>query len=295
MIVPSLGASTTTTTSRYDKFGCVEPDGFTPWQRLRLFVIGIHKVGGKTTLFAQRRNNAYLDFEGGSQAVPMGPGSTRFRIRSFKQLMDLMNAIHADTQKGECPFEHITFDTVDVLISLVAEHLSAFVEWCAKNHRSIYEFGEGKGGHNLIAQSVLLYPRAIAEWNLGWTVLGQMKLRETRALDGSVYEEWTSAAPGLVDSGLKCLADMNAKVLSITEQGVETQGKKVVPVFTRRFWFEPQTPPEEAAQGWTSAHRGSRVTMPERLEIPKIRGIDAIEAAYEGACHEEAKVWKRSS
>lgn len=291
--VAKLG-STAEISPAYKTLGGTSGLEFLPFLQTRRWVTGLRKVSGKTTLFSQQRNTAYFDFELGSRNIPMGPGSVRFPIRTYKALDDILRQIKADVQRGQCPFEHAVFDTVDRMVPLIADRLEATLDWCVKNRRSIYDYGDGKRGYSLIAAATLLFPRELALLGLGWTCIGHIKLRPTKDEDGREVEEMAAAVLPGINEGLNQDADLIWKAKSVVEKETVLVNKKTEVKYSRRYFIETITPPQES-ETWTTAHRGSRVPMLPLIEIPKARGIDVLEAEYEAACKREAEFWRSES
>jgi len=284
-------ATMTAVPAGYEQFNASTGLDFRPFIKTRRWVTGLHKVGGKTTLFSQQRNTAFLDFEEGSGHIPMGPGSVRFRFKNYAEFKEWYDKFKVDVRRDQAPFEHVVFDSVDRFVAFVAAHLTAvYVTGSSSKSSSIYDYGQGGLGNRLVAEGVLLFPRELTKLGVGWTAIGHLKWRMTRGEKGDEYQEMAASVAPLIDGGLSQDADFIWRCRSNVLSEQSTVKKQLVTNYTRVYYLETITPDEDAEQ-WTSADRGSRVPMLPLIEIPKKNGIGLVEREYEAACKREAQAW----
>jgi hypothetical protein len=263
---------------------------FKPFLATNRFVTGMPKCG-KSTLMVQQRNTVIIDTDSkGTRHIPTGPGSARITVKKWKDLVDLFNQMKADYDRGTLPFEHVIFDTADGMQHLAYDHLSATNPWCLKNGRPISDYGEGKRGYEMVTKSVVLWGRMANELDLGWTMIGHLKMRASTDAEGKTLEEMApSVYPGL-NTILRGDADFIWKVVRKPVTRTVKEGKLLRNITEWVHILQTETPADEARRD-SDATRGSRIKMETTIELPKVRAIDIVEKAYEEAIENELTSW----
>ena len=260
--------------------------GFNPLalQRARIWHTAFLKTGS-TCLHTQRPNTAYIDVEDAARNFPMAKGSHRFTVHSYRELEAVIKQLELDAAKNKRYFEHVTFDTLDGMVPLIADHLGETV--CRKK-RTIYEYGGGKGGYKLLNEATAALPRRVYRAGYGWTCIGHLKYRTVKTTEQNEFEApGPMVSPGIADA-ISNDADMiwelykkDRRVKNWKQNGLSGPHVRVVTLRTRST--------TSTTYGYEI---GTRVPFIDELLIPKHGAWDQIIKAYEEAVDLERRRWE---
>jgi len=262
--------------------------GFAPkdFYSTRRLILGQRRFG-KSTLFAGQKYTAYIDMDGGSVNRPMGEGSVRFPVRNWRQLKRVEERFKKLGAKGQFPFRHVAFDTIDTMRNLVREMLTH-----EKSCDDIVEYGREGKGYDLMTYRLMSYFwMCEKDLGVGWSALGHLKYRRNlMTATGKETADWGPAVHAGFADNLAQEADMILEVKRETVKAAPKRGE--VRKYLRRFVLVATTPLDRP---WLTHELGTRIPFNTSLVIPKANGIDEVEEAYEIAVEAERTRWEEST
>ncbi len=266
---------TLTGTDFYDKLGI--QCGFQPLppERARWILLGMKAVGKTSLCKARGKRTLILDMEQSAGNVRYGDADY-IAIDSYKKLVVVLDRLKLDADAKRRRWDHICFDTLDVLQDLVIEQLSE------EKGQDIREFGTKGAGWNRVATKVGNLVRGVFTWGYGWTCCAHQHW--VTVSDGQPERLRPSVTPG-VFKALKNDADYICRLRWIMKSvlGPATKGKGALMTQQRVLVMTTET--REKSTKDTELAR--RVALPAEIELPITAMWQPVQDAWEAATQQE--------
>lgn len=257
--------------------------------RLRLYLQALPGAG-KTTFASSIPNSIHIDPEDSARFV-VGAKASRFVPRDGTELAALLDDLIARGAPACAPITHVSIDTIEKAVELLADHLTVKHNANFKNPvEDIREFGKDGAGWGKINRVVVNYLQALYDAGFGWTVCGHLK---EEVVDDPNSEKKLIQWRGLVNPGIRggiyrdAQYVMRLRTMTATEKVVKESkalGKPLTStqLVTKRV-LELSTSP---AGGTLTQMLKNRLgdNMPETIDVTGASGWDVFAAAYQGAC-----------
>lgn len=259
-----------------------------PLASRRLMILGDPGVG-KTWLMASCPRALLIDIDDGSRDVPAERmRAARLRVKSYTDLLGVLRALemHAGALNLATDPIMVVFDTFDRMVPLVMGHLSETIATNVKLMTSpkgyeetpglarmkITDWRGGKGGWNLVNNTLAEFPRRLYDVGYGVTLLVHLKkeLQEPEGGGRPLKIERLAIAKGcrdLVTTDQELIARFEVR------QGIKPGGTWV----TQRILTTAQSVADEATQDYKLK---CRLQIPEEVDVSE--GWAALEQAYLG-------------
>jgi hypothetical protein len=257
----------------WQQLGAVRGFNPLPLSKARIKLSGEVK-SGKTSLLADRPRTMVLDFDDSARAVPNAL-ATYIPILEYEDLEKVYRLLTEEARSSHPTFDHVVFDTTDRLQALVAEQLSF------EKKQSIYEWGGGMGGYNLIQARVLSFPRMLYRAGYGWSCVCHQKWVDTTDVAKNKVTYLRDAVTPAVSGGLEQDADYLWKTAIETQRElVDVKGQSAKQaVYHHRVVLSTMN---KTGRDF-SQELGSRIPMPETLVIPKVHPFSVVQQAWDAA------------
>jgi len=148
----------------------------------RQFIIGPNGQG-KTTFVASQPDTVILDTEKSAESVPR-QRAFRIPIHNGKELIDMVNKLVADGEKGNRPFKRVVFDTIDQCVEYLAKYLGPLPPRNASTE-DIRRWGLKGAGYSILTDAVWNMINRIENAGYAWTLCGHIQEQEITINDST--------------------------------------------------------------------------------------------------------------
>lgn len=248
--------------------------GFKPLHlsKSRIVVMAEMKEG-KTTFVGSRPKSLHLDFDDAAQNL-LGRRSHRIYVRTYKQLEEVAQQLEKDALRNARVYDNVAFDTVDWLQDLCTGKIED------ENHGTAIEnLRGGRGGYDLRNRRVLSFLRRVYLAGYGWSAVMQLKRDQDVDDKGKEISTVRPACSPAIRTGIMRDADYLFQLgadVQWQEEPDPRNPKMKVRKPHRTVFLETR---ELEGKGY-NVELGTRIPLPQIIEIPKIHGFDAVEAAW---------------
>jgi hypothetical protein len=245
--------------SGYAELGVTTGFNPIPPEKTRQVILG-PEGSGKSYFALGIPRNLILDFEQGTRHMP-SPRAHYIKITNYDSFLEIIKKVCEDGEKGTCPFDRITFDTVDQWVDVTARYMGQQMNKEDKESDIRY-WGKEGAGYSRLNNNLFGVIKRLEVAGLAWTAICHISEK-----DITVNENRRTVARPSVHPGFYRLLAQNSEVIAMicTEKQVKETMRvyngKAIPTGKMEEYF--QFVMKAANSGAMFGNTNNKVRLPD--------------------------------